>query len=166
TSAESYEAIKQFFEIRPGFRNSQVFISGESYGGIYVPTLAARVVDGQKDYPLNFTVRFEQWIIIGNGWVDTPLIFTTQAAWLYARGFVDESTWSDLKKCCKGDVDGCDYSSVDDDCQSQFRHVFDIPKIAGLNAYDVYRNCTTDLLNAGLFSPMQASKRRSGRVSA
>ncbi|KAH7697148.1 Protein F41C3.5 [Aphelenchoides avenae] len=159
TSAESYEAIKQFFVVHPEFRNRQVFISGESYAGIYVPTLAARVVDGQKDYPLNFT-----GIIIDNGLVDIPLAFTTQAAWLYARGFVDESTWSDLKKCCKGDVDDCDYTSLDDGCQFHFFDVFQIPgklwKEGHMNAYDVYRNCTIDP-SASLFQfPVQAAKRR------
>jgi hypothetical protein len=96
------------------------------------------------------------------------MIFTTQAAWLYAHGFVDESTWTGLKKCCKGDVDGCDYNSVGDECQSQFGQVFGIPgglwSEGHMNVYDVYRNCTTDPM-ASLLFPLQSLKRRTGHVS-
>uniref|UniRef100_A0A915P6J0 Carboxypeptidase n=1 Tax=Meloidogyne floridensis TaxID=298350 RepID=A0A915P6J0_9BILA len=57
TAKENYEAVKQFFEIYPSFRNNYLFISGESYAGVYVPSLCALIVDGQKEYPLKLTVN-------------------------------------------------------------------------------------------------------------
>uniref|UniRef100_A0A914W497 Carboxypeptidase n=1 Tax=Plectus sambesii TaxID=2011161 RepID=A0A914W497_9BILA len=56
TSAENYEAVKQFFKTYPAFRNHTLFIMGESYAGVYVPTLTARIVDGLKDFPVNLKV--------------------------------------------------------------------------------------------------------------
>lgn len=55
-SAESYRAIKHFFENFPQFRNHSVFVAGESYGGVYVPTLAERIIDGLKEFPMKFEV--------------------------------------------------------------------------------------------------------------
>jgi len=58
TSLENYEAIKQFFAKHSAFRNHSVFITGESYGGVYVPTLTARIVDGLADFPMNLKANF------------------------------------------------------------------------------------------------------------
>jgi cathepsin A (carboxypeptidase C) len=50
---DNYEGLKQFFTLHPSFRHHSVFITGESYAGIYVPTLTALVVEGQEKFPIN-----------------------------------------------------------------------------------------------------------------
>ena len=46
-------ALKDFFTGFPEYATNEFFITGESYAGVYVPTLAARIVD---DPEFNFKV--------------------------------------------------------------------------------------------------------------
>jgi len=39
---------KQWFELYPEFLSNPFFIAGESYAGVYVPTLASEVVKGSS----------------------------------------------------------------------------------------------------------------------
>lgn len=50
----NYLALKQFFRLFPEYSKNQLFLTGESYGGIYIPTLAERVME---DESLNLQVR-------------------------------------------------------------------------------------------------------------
>ena len=51
---DNHEALKDFFQWFPEFASNDFYITGESYAGFYVPTLAARIVD---DPSFNFKVK-------------------------------------------------------------------------------------------------------------
>lgn len=53
---DNYKALLSFFAKFPAFTQNDFFIFGESYGGIYVPTLSLRVATGLARF--NFKVRF------------------------------------------------------------------------------------------------------------
>jgi carboxypeptidase C (cathepsin A) len=54
TRDNNYAAIKDFFRKFPHFKHSPLFLFGQSYGGVYVPMLATKMVD---DHELNFDVN-------------------------------------------------------------------------------------------------------------
>uniref|UniRef100_A0A7I5E7S1 Carboxypeptidase n=1 Tax=Haemonchus contortus TaxID=6289 RepID=A0A7I5E7S1_HAECO len=77
---------------------------GESYAGVYVPTLAERILVGQKDFPINL-----KGIALGNGMVHEKLNIETSIRYAYGHGIVDERTWNALQRdCCGGCIDSCE----------------------------------------------------------
>lgn len=44
-SLNNYLALKEFQRLFPEHAGKQLFLTGESYGGIYIPTLAERVME-------------------------------------------------------------------------------------------------------------------------
>ena len=53
TAQDNHIALKEFFSGFPEFSSQGFYITGESYAGVYVPTLAARITD---DPDINFKV--------------------------------------------------------------------------------------------------------------
>ncbi|XGW09551.1 hypothetical protein V3C99_011661 [Haemonchus contortus] len=137
TSLENYEAVKGFFNTFPQFRHHATYIMGESYGGVYVPTLTARIVDGQKDFPINL-----KGMALGNGYVNEKLNIDTSIRYAYGHGIIDEKTWNTLEKhCCKGCIDSCDFTQVTGHCATMVEDIFQFLWAGGLNPYDLYRDC-------------------------
>ncbi|CAJ0959782.1 unnamed protein product, partial [Mesorhabditis belari] len=137
TSAENYEAVKTFFKTFPQFRNQPTFIMGESYGGVYVPTLTARIVDGLKDFPINL-----KGMALGNGYVHEKLNIDTSVRFAYGHGLIDQKVWDTLEReCCKGCIDGCDLTEMEGHCATMVEDIFQFLWFGGLNPYDLYRDC-------------------------
>ena len=55
----------KFFELFPEYRNNPFYISGFSYGGIYVPTLAEAIL--QRTLDNTYTGAPLKGIAVGNG---------------------------------------------------------------------------------------------------
>ncbi|CAI4224220.1 unnamed protein product [Auanema sp. JU1783] len=137
TSLENYEAVKEFFRRFPKFRHQPTYIMGESYGGVYVPTLTARIVDGQEDFPINL-----KGMALGNGYVNEKLNIDTSIRYAYGHGIIDEKTWNTLEKdCCSGCIDSCDFTQVEGHCATMVEDIFQFLWGGGLNPYDLYRDC-------------------------
>ena len=47
-SQNSYLALQEFYHTHPCASSVPLFLTGESYGGIYVPTLARRIIEGKQ----------------------------------------------------------------------------------------------------------------------
>uniref|UniRef100_A0A1A8IXL0 Carboxypeptidase n=1 Tax=Nothobranchius kuhntae TaxID=321403 RepID=A0A1A8IXL0_NOTKU len=133
-AADNYQALQSFFVKFPNFTLNEFFIFGESYGGIYVPTLSLRVATGQAK--INF-----QGFSVGNGLSSFALNDESLIYFGYYHGLFGEDLWRDLNdNCCnKG---GCNfYNSSSDSCKIQVNIAFSIVYQSGLNEYSLYLDC-------------------------
>jgi len=62
TANYNYEALKQFYNKFSDFKGRPTIISGESYAGVYLPMLANLIINGQKNFQINFKVKGEYLI--------------------------------------------------------------------------------------------------------
>lgn len=64
-ATDNRAAVEAFYVRFPNFKENELFITGESYAGIYVPTLAEAIVQGQLDG--TYTGARLTGIAVGNG---------------------------------------------------------------------------------------------------
>ncbi|KAM4613650.1 lysosomal protective protein [Polymixia lowei] len=132
-SMNNYLALKMFFQLFPEFSENKLFLTGESYGGIYIPTLAERVMEDQS---LNL-----QGIAVGNGMSSYEMNDNSLVYFAYYHGLLGSGLWADLQAfCCK---DGkCDFfNNHNPNCSNNLTEVQRIVYSSGLNMYNLYAPC-------------------------
>jgi carboxypeptidase C (cathepsin A) len=126
TAQDNYNFLKAWFNAYPEYQANPFWISGESYAGIYVPTLANLVLG---DSSINF-----QGILVGNGVTDYKYDNEFQALFpfMYYHALISTKTWNQFQRDCingKSQV-GCDAA------------VITIEKnMNDINIYDIYTDC-------------------------
>ncbi|EDV19965.1 uncharacterized protein TRIADDRAFT_32645 [Trichoplax adhaerens] len=88
----NYAALKSFFNKFPEYSRNEFYITGESYGGIYIPTLVLRTMNDSKINLKAFAV--------GNGLMDTRLNDNSMIYFAYYHGIFGQHLWSQLQKYC------------------------------------------------------------------
>ncbi|XP_076583487.1 lysosomal protective protein isoform X1 [Chaetodon auriga] len=134
---DNYRALQSFFTIFPEFSQNEFYIFGESYGGIYVPTLSLRVATGTAK--INF-----KGFAVGNGLSSFALNDQTLIYFGYYHGLFGEDLWRDLNlNCC--DKESCNfYNSTSETCKTLVNVAFNIVYNSGLNEYALYLDCEGD----------------------
>ncbi|KAG0729483.1 Lysosomal protective protein [Chionoecetes opilio] len=155
TSLSNYLALQDFFTNKfPEYRNNSLFITGESYAGIYVPTLAVRVLKGKEKFPINL-----QGYAIGNGISSNDLNDDSRVFFAYYHGLLGDDLWDRLvDHCCTGgraSRQTCNFhNSTSPKCVVELFSALTIVFSGELNRYNMYDKCSHT--TGGKFSRYQA----------
>jgi cathepsin A (carboxypeptidase C) len=108
TCDQNYYALLDFFNnVQPQYKKKDFYLSGESYAGIYLPMLGARIT-GDTTFPANL-----KGIAIGNGFMNVNMLTNALILWSNYHGRIALDDWNTLKSptCCNStDKDNCDWT--------------------------------------------------------
>ncbi|XP_038610531.1 lysosomal protective protein-like isoform X1 [Tachyglossus aculeatus] len=133
-AADNYQALQCFFAKFPSFASNDFYVFGESYAGVYIPSLSLRIVDGLA--PINF-----KGFGVGNGVNNYQLNDETLIEFSYYHGIIGANLWASLNAhCCS--VGTCNfYNSTESSCFNAILKAFRLIRGIGLNMYSLYSPC-------------------------
>ncbi|XP_039248769.2 lysosomal protective protein-like [Styela clava] len=142
TFAEDVEkAIMNFFEKFNSLRHCDIYITGESYAGVYIPTLVATMLNIGS--PLIDKIK---GLVIGNGLLNQRVNDESLVFYAYYHGLFGKSLWDELmENCCDdGRPDRCTFFRFSEEhCIFKVMKVMQLVTNNGLNVYNLYGDCAT-----------------------
>ncbi|KAF6284233.1 cathepsin A [Rhinolophus ferrumequinum] len=129
----NYEALQDFFRLFPEYKDNELFLTGESYAGIYIPTLAVLVM---QDPSMNL-----QGLAVGNGLSSYEQNDNSLVYFAYYHGLLGNRLWSSLQTHCCSQNKCNFYDNKDPECVTSVQEVSRIVGNSGLNIYNLYAPC-------------------------
>ncbi|VDM47719.1 unnamed protein product [Toxocara canis] len=99
TAEESAAALEDFFNVFEQFRSNEFYITGESYAGIYIPTLTDVLIKRIQSGSVKINLV---GIAIGNGAFSNIQEVRSNPDFMYFHGIYGKEEWDQLRKCCVG----------------------------------------------------------------
>lgn len=100
--------LTKLLEKFPDFKNNDLYLSGESYAGIYVPQMAINIHNHNNDPNTTADAKFNfKGIMVGNGvtnWNYDTIPASLEIA--YQRGLMDQDTYDKITDW------GCNFTTV------------------------------------------------------
>jgi carboxypeptidase C (cathepsin A) len=137
SAADNLEALVYFFSEYPELNTNPFYIAGESYGGIYVPYLAANVLDynaNTKPKPA-FTINLKG-IIVGNGVVNWAVdVGNALPYFAWSHNLIGTNTYNMwVQGNCSAYA-----ANMSQTCMMALDEIN--VQMTNINIYDVYRDC-------------------------
>ncbi|KAF8388538.1 hypothetical protein HHK36_027213 [Tetracentron sinense] len=133
TASDTHTFLLKWFEQYPEFLSNPFYIAGESYAGVYVPTLASEVVKG-LDAGLKPILNFKGYIV-GNGVTDEEFDGNALVPFAHGMGLISDELFEEVKAACPESY----YESSNESCESKLKKVDQ--DISDLNIYDILEPC-------------------------
>ena len=133
---DNLKALINFFEKFPSMKNKDFYISGESYGGIYVPMLAYNIIEYNKNKVESEKIKLKG-ILVGNGVADWKYDTTiSYYDFIFTHHLTSYENRLDYNKYCLMNET---YNS------QKCEEIINIMEedINGINLYDYLRECKT-----------------------
>ncbi|GMN26109.1 hypothetical protein TIFTF001_001184 [Ficus carica] len=135
----THKFLLEWFKEYPEFSSNPFYVAGESYAGVYVPTLASEIVNGTAIC----SVMFELWNIqietdrqkgymVGNGVTDPEFDDNALVPFVHGMGLISDTMFEEVDAACAGNY----HSSPGERCNKMIQKVLD-----GLNVYDILEPC-------------------------
>lgn len=133
TASDTHTFLLKWFEIYQEFQANTFFIAGESYAGIYVPTLASEVVKG-LDAGLKPVIHFKGYMV-GNGVTDETFDGNALVPFAHGMGLISDQLFQEINKECQGNY----YDTASEGCADLMEKVDE--DVDGLNEYNILEPC-------------------------
>ncbi|KAK6122205.1 hypothetical protein DH2020_044051 [Rehmannia glutinosa] len=133
TASDSHIFLLKWFELYPEFLSNPFFISGESYAGIYVPTLAYEVAQG-IDAGVKPILNLKGYMV-GNGVTDSVFDGNALVPFAHGMGLISDELFEAVNTECHGNY----YNPMGDNCEDKLARVDN--ELEGLNIYDILEPC-------------------------
>lgn len=156
-SEDGYYFLQAFFKSEEGskYKDSPLFIVGESYGGHYAPAIAHRILEGNKKLEQGLATLNLKGLAVGNGLTDPEEQYKWYAEMAYNNSHgmkvIDENTYNMMKKAepmCTAGIKQCNKGEGmlnSFACQTAFigcNTALTSPyRMTGLNPYDIRKPC-------------------------
>nr|ALO61072.1 serine carboxypeptitase-like protein 49 [Dionaea muscipula] len=150
-SNDLYDFIQAFFGAHPSYASNPFFITGESYGGHYVPAFASRVNQGNKaneGTPINL-----KGFAIGNGLTNPGIQYAAYPDFALDNNLINQSTYDQIMQNmvpqCQSAAAACGTNGTDS-CSNAANVCENIPDSIlqlnpGINIYDIRKQCIGSL---------------------
>ncbi|XP_057426724.1 serine carboxypeptidase 1-like [Lotus japonicus] len=99
TALDSYTFLLNWLERFPQYKTRELFITGESYAGHYVPQLAHIILSKNK-LKKSHTVINLKGVAIGNGWIDDYYCTKGMYDYFWTHGLNSDKTHKGIEKHC------------------------------------------------------------------
>ena len=134
TAKDNLQALLSFFEKFPEMKDKDFYISGESYGGIYVPILAYEIIEYNKDLEETEKIKLKG-ILVGNGVVDWKYdVNLARMDFLFTHHLTSYEHRLDYVKYCLTNK-----TYDEGKCNETYNSADEI--LDGVNLYDYLREC-------------------------
>jgi carboxypeptidase C (cathepsin A) len=133
TADDAFQFLVQWFADFPEYKNYKFYVAGESFAGIYVPTLADRIVTGNSRGQSNINLV---GIAVGNGVTD-PVAdsdMNNLFPFAYGHALYSTQTQKQVEAHCTHQPNGAA-------CQQLTEEIYSIFGNDILNIYDIYGPC-------------------------
>jgi len=95
-SEQFYVGLQGFYDCHPEYRKCPLYVTGESYAGKYVPYIATKIMEKNRDNDPKRHINLKG-LAIGDGWMKPELQVKAQLDYGFEMGFVDTKQRAQLE---------------------------------------------------------------------